>query len=243
MGLWLEEDMSFVFFDAPQDELVNRLLAQDAGLSLEDRHHMTYEQWQGGLDMEPMELDGLSVVPAWLDYQARPGQKVLRLDPGLVFGNGLHPTTRHCLELLCLRAGQEPLGRVLDLGCGTGILALAAALLGASRVTAVDLNPLCVSTTRNNADLNQLDIQAIEGPAQEFISHKAEVVLANLHYEAQKQLWSRAGEAELAKDVMLSGITRSQVGEITDDLLRLGYRVQERREAESTWFTLWFVRD
>ena len=243
LGLWLEGDMSFLFFASPQDGGVNQIGCQHPGLSLTDCHHMTYEQWQGGLDMAPMELKGLSVVPAWKDYQAPHGQKVLRLDPGLVFGNGLHPTTRHCLELLCLRTGLDPLGRVLDLGCGSGILGLAAALLGAQSVLAVDLNPLCISTTLRNAELNGLNIRVVEGEAHDYIGEEANLVLANLHHEAQKLLWADAARLEGKKDLIVSGITRSQVAGITDDLIRLGYTLRKRREAAHTWFTLWCCKD
>jgi ribosomal protein L11 methyltransferase len=239
LGLWLEGDMSFVFYASPRDAEVKGMLVGEASLSLMDRHHMTYEQWQGGLDMAPMRLDGLTVAPAWQDYEMEPGEKLLRLDPGLVFGNGLHPTTRHCLELLCLRAEQGPLGRVLDLGCGTGILGLAAALLGAESVLAVDLNPLCVSTTKNNAELNLLDLQVKEGEAQNYIAEPAELVLANLHMEAQKQLWGDPAGLKGKRDIMVSGITRSQVAGLKDDLAKLGYGLKEQREAEHTWFTLW----
>jgi ribosomal protein L11 methyltransferase len=243
LGLWLEGDMSFVFFASPQDDAVNRVIRDNPHLELSDCHHMTYEQWQGGLDMQPMELPGLSVVPAWADYQAPTGRKVLRLDPGLVFGNGLHPTTRHCLELLCHRADEAPLGRVLDLGCGTGILGLAAALLGAEAVLAVDLNPLCVTTTQNNADLNQLRIEAVEGEAQDYIGRPANLVLANLHLEAQRLLWADPAKLEGKTDLIVSGITRSQVGGIKDILSHLGYGLRAEREAEHTWFTLWYGKD
>ena len=242
LGLWLEDKTSFLFFEAPAEKEVQAILAGDPSLQLSDRIQMSYEEWQGGLDLEPIELPGLSVVPAWAEYSASPGQKVLRLDPGLVFGNGLHPTTRHCLELLRDRAQAGPLGRVLDLGCGTGILALAAAALGADWVLAVDLNPLCISTTQKNAALNRLELQTAEGPAQDFLGQAANLVLANLHYEAQLGLWSGSAGLEDKEDILVSGITRSQVADIKQRLERLGYKLQQEREAESTWFTLWYAR-
>lgn len=243
LGLWLEGDSSFLFFSRPAEERIQRLLARDDRLRLRERHQMSYQQWQGGMELEPLSLPGLLVVPAWVEApEPGPGQRLLRLDPGLVFGNGLHPTTRHCLELLLLRAGEGPLGRVLDLGCGTGILGLAAALLGARSVLAVDLNPLCVSTTRNNAELNALGLEVAEGPAGEFLARPAEVVLANLHWEVQQELWSDGAPLAGKQDLILSGITRSQVGPLEDLLRQRGYVVEQRREAESTWFSLWARR-
>jgi ribosomal protein L11 methyltransferase len=164
---------------------------------------------------------------------------VLRLDPGLVFGSGLHPTTRHCLELLLRRAALGPLGRVLDLGCGTGILGLAAALLGAEAVLAVDLNPLCVSTTQHNARLNGLALEVVEGQAQDHADRPAEVVLANLHWPAQQAVLARLELGPAAKDLILSGLMRSQRHPLEARLTELGCAIWERREAEDTWFTLW----
>jgi len=243
LGLWLEGDSSFLFFSRPAEEAVQRLLAREPALRLRERHQMSYQQWQGGMELEPLSLPGLLVVPAWVQApEPEPGQRLLRLDPGLVFGNGLHPTTRHCLELLLLRAAEGPLGRVLDLGCGTGILGLAAALLGARSVLAVDLNPLCVSTTRNNAVLNGLELEVAEGPAGRFLARPAELVLANLHWEVQQELWSEGAPLAGKQDLILSGITRSQVGPLEDLLRRRGYVLHQRREADSTWFSLWARR-
>lgn len=245
LGLWLEGETSFLFFSQPAEETVARLLAAQASLKLRERHQLSYDQWQGGLALEPTHLDGLSVAPAWSEaaqVQTPGGQPLLRLDPGVVFGNGLHPTTRHCLELLLLRAGQGPLGGVMDLGCGTGILACAAALLGAEEVLAVDLNPLCVQTTQKNADLNGLSLQMAEGPAEDFIARPAQVVLANLHWGALKGVL--AGPERLAgkKDLIISGITRSHLGPLRARLSDLGYNEYLSRQAESTWFSLWAVR-
>jgi ribosomal protein L11 methyltransferase len=243
LGLWLEGDTSFLFFSRPSDDLVAGLLANAPGLALAASHHLTYEQWQGGLTMEPLKLAGLTVVPAWREHAPAPGERTLRLDPGLVFGNGLHPTTRHCLELMLLRAGLGPLGRVLDLGCGTGILGLAASLLGAEDVLAVDLNPLCVSTTRINAELNGLAVEVCEGPAGDFLARPAGLVMANLHWQVQQELW-RSGQPLAGKrDLILSGVMRSQRGPLEDLVSTLGFKVLERREAEGTWFTMWAARE
>ncbi len=242
LGLWLEGDTSFIFFSSPADEQVAGILARGPGLRLLASHHLTYEQWQGGLAMEPLELEGLAVAPAWREYHAPPGRLVLRLDPGLVFGNGLHPTTRHCLELLLLRAQREPLGRVLDLGCGTGILGLAALLLGAEDVLAVDLNPLCVSTTRRNAELNGLPLAVEEGPARAYLERPANLVMANVHWQVQQELWERDQPLNGKEDLILSGVMRSQRGLLEGLLATRGFKVRERREAENTWFTIWACR-
>jgi ribosomal protein L11 methyltransferase len=92
------------------------------------------------------------VVPSWLEYEPLPDDVVLRLDPGMAFGTGLHPTTQLCVALLerYLRPGCC----ALDLGCGSGILAIAAAKFGAEAVLALDTDPIAVTATRENVERN-----------------------------------------------------------------------------------------
>jgi ribosomal protein L11 methyltransferase len=92
------------------------------------------------------------VVPSWLEYTAQPGDLVLQLDPGMAFGTGLHPTTQLCITLL--ERYVRPGSCVLDLGCGSGILAITAAKLGAHAVLALDTDPIAVDATRENAVRN-----------------------------------------------------------------------------------------
>jgi ribosomal protein L11 methyltransferase len=94
------------------------------------------------------------IVPSWLEYAPRAGDVVLRLDPGMAFGTGLHPTTQLCLALL--ERYVRPGSRVLDLGCGSGILAIAAAKLAAGAVLALDTDPIAVAATRENVLRNDV---------------------------------------------------------------------------------------
>ena len=100
------------------------------------------------------------VVPSWHEPPAE-AKKVIRLDPGLAFGTGTHPTTRMCLRWLATRShAQNPWPRVLDYGCGSGILAIGAALFGAQEVVAVDIDPAAVTSTQDNAQANGVVLQA-----------------------------------------------------------------------------------
>jgi ribosomal protein L11 methyltransferase len=95
------------------------------------------------------------IVPSW--HQAPPqAQRVMRLDPGLAFGTGTHPTTRMCLRWIATHAQAWP--RVLDYGCGSGILAIGAALHGAGHIDAVDIDPAAVTSTRDNAAANGVTV-------------------------------------------------------------------------------------
>ena len=97
------------------------------------------------------------ICPTWLKYSPRAEEVMIRLDPGMAFGTGLHPTTRMCLELL--ERTTKPGMRVLDLGSGTGILASAAVKLGAEQALALDTDPVAVRVARENVSLNQVEKQ------------------------------------------------------------------------------------
>ena len=105
----------------------------------------------------------LVVKPTWELYDAQPGDKVIEIDPGMAFGSGTHETTGMCMELLedALKGGE----RVIDVGTGSGILAIGAALLGAREVTAIDIDPMAVKVARENIVHNGLQdkITALEG--------------------------------------------------------------------------------
>lgn len=147
----------------------------------------------------------LAVAP--LDAPAPSAPVVLRLDPGMAFGTGAHPTTQLCLDWLAARplAGKT----VLDYGCGSGILAIAAGLLGADRVVAVDEDPQALTATRQNAGRNGAHVEAVHADAH--CAAPFDVVVANILSEtlvalAPRLIASVAGGGEVA----LSGILAHQ---------------------------------
>jgi len=141
LGNWAEEDSSFLFFTQPSKDLVQRIIDKDIQLQLIDEFHFTYEEWVGG-KVIPRKVSRFLIVPPWEDRQQNDGELKMLLNPGVVFGTSLHPTTRDSLLALLEISDKLLSYRVLDLGTGTGILAIGAALLGAERVLAVDNNPL-----------------------------------------------------------------------------------------------------
>ncbi|MBH9577575.1 50S ribosomal protein L11 methyltransferase [Inhella proteolytica] len=115
------------------------------------------------------------IVPSW--HEAPPqARTVMRLDPGLAFGTGTHPTTRMCLRWLA-RQGEWSGRRVLDYGCGSGILAIAAGLLGATDLTGVDIDPAAVTSTGHNAEANGVKVQVGQ---PELAQGEFDLVLANI---------------------------------------------------------------
>ena len=99
------------------------------------------------------------IVPTWHEPPAQ-ARQVIRLDPGLAFGTGTHPTTRMCLRWIAANSLSRPLGAVLDYGCGSGILAIGAAKFGASAIDAVDIDEAAVQSTLANAQANDVSLNA-----------------------------------------------------------------------------------
>ena len=99
------------------------------------------------------------IVPTWHEPPAE-ATRVIRLDPGLAFGTGTHPTTRMCLRWIARQAATPGLGRVLDYGCGSGILAIGAAKFGATDIDAVDIDTAAVASTEYNANANEVQLNA-----------------------------------------------------------------------------------
>jgi len=132
----------------------------------------------------PIELSSkLAICPSWEEFDAKPGQKVICLDPGMAFGTGTHETTRLCLGLLeeHLTSGMS----MLDVGCGSGILAICAKLLGSGRTVGVDIDPVAVRTARENAELNGCgDIELLCGDLATDIEGKFDVICANIVADA-----------------------------------------------------------
>ena len=151
------------------------------------------------------------VVPSWHEPPAA-ATHIIRLDPGLAFGTGTHPTTRMCLRWLADRPAGADLSRVLDYGCGSGILAIGAALMGAQTIDAVDIDPAAVQSTRDNAAHNGVALAA-------GLPHRAHgtygVVLANILATPLKLLAPLlAGHVQPGGWLVLAGILARQADEI-----------------------------
>ena len=153
------------------------------------------------------------IVPTWHEPPAQ-ARQTIRLDPGLAFGTGTHPTTRMCLRWIARTAGPQPLGRVLDYGCGSGILAIGAAKFGASTIDAVDIDPAAVESTMLNAQANHVDLQA-GLPDQALGSYQT--VLANILATPLKVLAPLlCGHVAAGGSLVLAGILERQAQELQE---------------------------
>ena len=187
----------------------------------------------------------LVIRPTWRRHRRSPDDVVLALDPGMAFGTGLHPTTRLCL------AGVEALAdrglldgaRVLDVGCGSGILAIAAVKLGAREALAIDTDPIAIEATSANAARNRLG-RRIGARAGSLPSgdRPFDVVLANLIASLLVDLSPQLGAEVLVGGVVLaSGIFVDRETEVRESFSKVGLEVVGR-SAEGEWVALEAIR-
>jgi len=207
------------------------------------------EDWSNSwkVNFKPLRIGRrLLIVPSWEEVQPREDDIVLRLDPGMAFGTGGHETTRLCLELLERIMEEMPLMHspsVLDLGTGSGILAMAAVQMGAGRVCAVDIDPEAVEVARENLAANGLQDQVeCSTTPVESMHGSFDIILANILAEELVRLADHLS-ARLAPggSLILSGILAEKEG-----LVRTGFQHQPLDYQETTrageWVALHYRR-
>ncbi|MBU4211953.1 MAG: 50S ribosomal protein L11 methyltransferase [Verrucomicrobia bacterium] len=188
------------------------------------------------------------VKPSWESVEARPAECIVEIDPGLSFGTGLHGTTRACLRFLDNWQRRQPQASVLDMGCGTGILAIAAAKLGFPRVRAMDNDPAAVRVARANAVCNAVAdrMECIQADAAEFKADRAyDLVLANLLAGMLIQWADRitvAVSQTPGSGLVLSGILEEQYEAVRSAYATRGFDEQESLILEG-WKTGCFGRN
>jgi ribosomal protein L11 methyltransferase len=203
------------------------------------------ESWKR--HFKPIDVDGVLLIkPGWSRRRPRQGQKVIVLDPGLSFGTGHHPTTLFCLRTLakCRHPGQKQ--TFLDIGTGSGILAIAAAKLGYSVIEAFDFDPAAIRVSRENAARNRVahrvrplckDLTKLSGKS----ARKYDVVCANLAHDL---LISEASKIVARLNpggrLIAAGILRRQFGEVRKNFQRFHLTLQAKT-ADKTWQSGQFV--
>ena len=232
---WPEEQRSELFCSlTPLAETFGLVLAQPVWDELADEDWSL--SWKQHWQPDPVG-ERMLILPAWLDVPDEHAHRlVLKMDPGSAFGTGSHPTTRLCLEAL---EQQPPSGlRVADLGCGSGVLGLAALGLGALQVLSVDTDSLAVRATTDNAVLNDLPIGAlkvtngsVEALAKLLEEQPADLLLCNIlapviealapHFSSVLHAGGRG---------LLSGLLVEQAPRLTEVLGSLGWIVEPLAE-------------
>jgi ribosomal protein L11 methyltransferase len=212
---WLRSQVVALFHDqASAQDAGGLLLLQDffVDCNLLGVHEVAEQDWVRltQSQFEPVPItETFWVVPSWHEAPAQ-AQWVLRLDPGLAFGTGTHPTTRMCLRWIATHPPQDQ--RVLDYGCGSGILAIGAAMMGASHVDAVDIDPDAVTATQANALANHVKLNTgLPDRAQGTYP----LVVANILAAPLKVLAPLlCAHVQAGGQLLLAGILERQVQEI-----------------------------
>lgn len=241
LGNWEEDEFSFLFFSHPSSSEVETLLQVQPDLTLLDHYQMSYEDWLGG-PVDPFQAGQFFIHPSWVPFDNNDELSNecidIVLDPGVVFGTGKHATTRDCLEAIELAFSCGQIESAIDLGTGTGLLAIAAAKLGCKSVLAVDLNYLAVKTAGKNIRLNQTDdkILAVKSSAEYFLDNTTDLVIANIHYDVMKRLLF-SKEFLGRKFFILSGLLRSQAREVADTLSSYQVNILKTWEHDGIWHT------
>lgn len=167
------------------------------------------------------------IKPIWENYDEKPGEIIVEMDPGMAFGTGTHETTHMCIE--ALEEYVEADTTVFDIGTGSGILAITAAKLGAQKVIGVDLDPVAVDSAKGNVEFNNLNnIEILQGNLMDVVEGKADIVVANII--ADVIIFLSEDVKKFIKEngyFISSGIIRERKEDVVNKLNEVGFKVQE----------------
>jgi len=211
----------------------NRADWESFGVKLSEAtlHCLKKEDWAESwkIHFKLMEISPrLAIRPSWIDYKPKRGQQVITLDPGMSFGTGQHATTKFCLESIdkFSKDALSPLS-LLDAGCGSGILSLAACKLGCVPVTAFDIDPDACEIAKENYALNKVEVEISAASLDGFDAKgvKFDIVAANILSSALI-----AGKAKLFSlckpggRLILAGILEKEYGNVKAEFEKLGFK-------------------
>ena len=203
----------------------------DLGEAKVEHEKMHEEDWANTWKQyyKPSKVgEKIVVKPIWEEYEAKDEELVVELDPGMAFGTGTHETTRMCIQALERYVKEE--STVFDVGCGSGILAIAAAKLGAKLAVGVDLDPVAVESSIENVGYNNLNnIEILHGNLVEVIDGKADIVVANILAEIICILTDDVKRVLKEGGVFItSGIIHDRVDMVCEKLEATGFEVVEK---------------
>lgn len=181
---------------------------------------------------KPFHLtERLVIKPTWEDYDNNSGETVIEMDPGMAFGTGTHETTRLCSVLLekYLKEGDS----IIDVGCGTGILSIIAAKLGASKVIALDIDEVAVRVSKENIVINNVEnlIEVYTGVLENNDRQKSDIVIANIIADVINNICTNVVLNIKTNGIFIaSGIIKDRKNEVIKTYEEKGFRVEEIQE-------------
>ena len=233
--VWPRTQIKGLFYDQRSDTEILEDLAtyfQRANILVELPKELTPiadQDWvRVSLDQfKPIKIGGFWVKPSWNDEPTPQDLTVLNLDPGLAFGTGMHPTTQLCLEWLS--ANPPASQSVMDFGCGSGILGVAAGCLGASQVTGLDIDPQALIATKHNASLNHLMVETLL--PNQTPSHTFDVVVANILANPLIELASTLTElTRPGGKIVIAGLLDEQTNQVKAAYPAITFDIYQSRE-------------
>ena len=238
VSIFVPEDKSFIEY---KEFLETRIadLGIDAALSFEGVNEDDWaESWKQYY--KPIPLGRVTVVPAWEKYEAKEGEILVRMDPGMAFGTGTHETTRLVMRIMQdeLRGGE----RVLDVGTGSGILSICASKLGAKTCNAYDIDPVAVKVARENAKDDGCDNITV-GVSDlltgvDLSGGKYDFCVANIVADIIIRMMPDIPDyLEEGAPLILSGIIEGRADEVRDAVRAAGFRIV-REERENDWLAI-----
>lgn len=170
----------------------------------------------------------LAVCPSWETYENRENRTVISLDPGAAFGTGTHATTSLCLQILEQRVNLEK--TVLDIGAGSGILAIGACLLGAKSAVGVDIDAQSVNVAKENARINGVENKTsfIVGDLAQKVSGKYDIICANIVADVVIRLFDNVADFMKENSILIvSGIIDIRADEVEKSAIEHGFKIEE----------------
>lgn len=216
------------------DQSINGLaeFGINAGQNVIQTNEVDEEDWATAWKKyyHPVKISGrFTIVPTWEEYEpVESDELIIELDPGMAFGTGTHPTTVMCLQ--ALEKYVKPSDTVVDVGTGSGVLAIGAALLGASRVHALDLDQVAVVAAKENIALNHVEetVKVMHGNLLDSVKEPAEIIIANILAEViisfSQDAYSILPEEGL---FIVSGIIGQKRDLVKEDLISKGFEIVE----------------
>ena len=206
-------------------------------LSITMADESSWDDWKTQYPPIPM-TDNLTIIPDWSDYSPREGEHIIRIEPGIAFGTGDHPTTR--LAIQAMSQHLTPESTVFDVGTGSGIIALSAGALGAQSVTALDLDETATANAQHHVDMNQLGsvVQVQTNNLLEGISATASIIVANIITPILLRLLDDAYRCLEPEGVfIMSGIQEGEEQELISAASAIGF-VDISKTVDSGWVCL-----
>jgi ribosomal protein L11 methyltransferase len=230
----------YILLDSPPEKLLDDLrlsmldlkaFGLDTGIATIVSGEVDEDDWSTAWKKyyKPVKVsDRITVAPSWEDYEAGPDEQIIRLDPGMAFGTGTHPTTILCIRALekMIRGGEK----VIDVGCGTGVLSIAAAKLGAKEVLAVDLDQVAVESAAFNAEINRVSdrVNVRKNDLLRQLDGTYDLIVANILAEVIVTFADQVAERLKPNGIYItSGIISKKAEVVKDALEEAGLPVME----------------